>query len=130
MQKLSSEGGAGAMSKESFQEYLDKFHGFKVEKQWHVEQTFHSFDSDHSNVISAHELEQALSSMGINVDSDAGQSAKDLIQLVDANNDGELGMEEFKVLMCLAFEKEDGLQEVADYDAFFEMIDEDGRRWE
>ena len=37
-----SEGGKG-MSEEAFKGYLDKFHGFKIEKQWHVEQVWEGF---------------------------------------------------------------------------------------
>ena len=41
--------------------------------------------------------------------------------MVDANNDGKLQEEEFKVLMVLAFEKQTEEEEIEDLDCFFDL---------
>jgi len=103
-----------------------KFEKFKEEKKLHIENTFNTFDEDHSGTIEAQELENVLSTMGIFESSDVHQSAMDLISIVNQKKDGQLTLEEFQVLMVLAHDKQTSEEEIEDLDAFFELIDEDG----
>ena len=79
---------------------------------------FNKYDGDSSGTIDAVEFEMIFASMSVGSD-DVGDLASELISLVDGNGNGKLDMDEFKVLMVMAFEPQSEEDEIDDLDAFF-----------
>ncbi|KAG6414029.1 hypothetical protein SASPL_126746 [Salvia splendens] len=70
-------------------------HMNRMDREEHLYTAFQYFDKDNSGFITTEELEQALREFGM----DNGKDIKDLIQEIDADNDGRINYDEFTAMM-------------------------------
>jgi Ca2+-binding EF-hand superfamily protein len=116
--------GGTCISKEKFAEELEEYQKFPKKKQQELESFFKHFDRDGSGDIDAKEMQQVLASLGI-VGEESDDAVDCLMKLVDRDNDGQLGLPEFRVLMTLSLKKPSPDQEAEEMQCFFDEFDAD-----
>jgi Ca2+-binding EF-hand superfamily protein len=116
--------GGHCISPERFAEELEEYKKFPKKKQQELESFFKHFDRDGSGDIDAKEMQQVLASLGI-VGDDGDEATETLMKLVDRDNDGQLGLPEFRVLMTLSLKKPSPEQEAEEMQCFFDEFDAD-----
>lgn len=115
------------LSEEDKMKHLAEYNqSFSFTKKMQFEKLFHVFDADSSGSISLREMKKALVSLGIPEDSTLVTGAGKIMTLIDVNQSDTIELEEFQVLLAMAFLKASPEELKADIEALFEKFDDDG----
>lgn len=123
IQRLSKE----TLSEEDKMKHLAEYNeSFSPTKKMQFEKLFYVFDSDSSGSISLREMKKALVSLGIPEDSTLVTGAEKIMTLIDINKSNTIELEEFQVLLAMAFLKASQEELKTDIEALFQKFDNDG----